>query len=95
MRYEWHPERVTPFLKTFPAKVRSAFREKMGRLHKGAAVRKEKPEDGLQTGYQPIRLKNGSEIYGRIVEEKEGVVRVEVEGGTVSFKKDEILTPAP
>ena len=95
MRYEWHPERVSPFLKTVPRRMRLFFRERLQRFHKHSVVQRERVGNSPEGYYQPIRLKNGSRIYGRIVEEKEGVVWLEVEGGKVSLKKEEIVTSAP
>ena len=95
MRYEWHPERITPFLKTLPRKTSSSFRKSIERFHRRSAVQGEESKRISPAGFRPLRLKNGSEVYGRILEEREGVVWVEVEGGKVSFKKEEIVTSAP
>ena len=95
MRYEWHPERITPFLKTLPRKTSASFRKSMERFRSHAVVQKEESTRVSSPGFRPIRLKNGSQIYGRIQEEKNGVVWIEVEGGKLSFKKEEIVTSAP
>ena len=39
-----------------------------------------------------VTLKNGREIYGRLVEEKEGSIRIRTSGGTITISKTEVAT---
>ena len=94
-RFEWHPERFLPFIKKLPEKAHLSFKGGIGRYKRQRAVSPDRSAVSPAKNFAPIRLKNGPEILGRIVEEQDGLVWVEMEGGRIAFKKEEIVSSKP
>ena len=90
VRFEWHPERYVPFLKKLPEKIAPLFHQEWRPpVHRRRAV-EAKLESVSGEALRPIRLKNGTEIRGRIVEENDRMVWIEVEGGRLGFRREEL-----
>ena len=94
-RFEWHPERLMPFVKKYPENIQRSLKKGLDHLRQRGASSQNQTAVAPSKDFVTIRLKNGTEIMGRIVEEKGGVVWVEIEGGKIAFKKDEVVTTAP
>ena len=91
-RLEWHSERFIPFVKKYPEKILWSLKRGLDHLHQRGTSSQDQTTVTPKKGLVPIRLKNGTEIMGRIVEEKQGVVWVEIEGGRIAFKREEIVS---
>ena len=94
-RLEWHSERFVPFVKKYPEKIHWSFKRGLDHLRQRGASSQDQSAITPAKNYGPIRLKNGTEIMGRIVEEKDGIVWVEIEGGKIAFKRQEIVAQNP
>ena len=80
-RWEWHPEKLTSFLKRLPQKWHNRF------LKKGTSITaKAKPQKPTHR----LVLKNGTLLRGNVVLNSEKGVLFYSEGGEVFFDRDEI-----
>ena len=95
IRYEWHFERLTPFLRALPRKATNSLKKTLLRLRRKSVAKGGPPESASPENFHRIRLKNGSEVLGRIVEEKGGLVWIEIEGGKIAFKREEVIATTP
>jgi len=86
-RFEWHPEKLTFYFKTFSKKWRERF------FKKGSSspeVRKVKKK-GERAAPSRLVLKSGAILKGRVIQKNKEGVLFESEGGEVFFSRDEIV----
>ena len=94
-RLGWHPERLVPFVKKYPERIGWFLKRERDRLRQAGTSSQDQSTVAPRKDFVPIRLKNGTEIMGRIMEEKEGIVWIEIEGGRIAFKREEVVSPPP
>ena len=85
-RWEWHPERIFPYLHTF-------FQKKSGPLSKKQALPSKKIRNkGAKQEKPPYRLslKNGAVLKGNVLREDEEGVLFQLEDGEIYFQRTEI-----
>ena len=83
-RFEWHPEKLTVYLKTFSKKWREPLLKEESNSQKVKKTEKPIPSR--------LILKNGVVLKGYVIQKSEQGVLFQSEGGEVFFNRNEIAS---
>ncbi|MBI4436908.1 MAG: hypothetical protein HY590_05835 [Candidatus Omnitrophica bacterium] len=87
-RLEWHPEKLSPYLKKLPQKAKKVLRLMLGIK----SAPKEKKKAKVKGPAQQLILKNGAMLTGKVVEKNDKGILFQTEEGQIFFRSDEIAS---